>query len=177
MKPHTRSSAKGSMFLPAIFAMILVALVVFGVLPSAQNIVKTRFAIEELEADLKEQKLLRPIYLALQQRKKKSPPEGISVNELQPLKIADLAELPEVFESLARESDVELVSATPQVRSLQGGREMLLIDARMRGDFFTFNNLLNRLNEMRFIESIETFSIDVTDLGNEMSLSVWLAIK
>jgi hypothetical protein len=54
---------------------------------------------------------------------------------------------------------------------------MLLIDARMRGDFFTFNNLLNRLNEMRFIESIETFSIDVTDLGNEMSLSVWLAIK
>ncbi len=113
----------------------------------------------------------------MQQRKKKSLPEGISVNELEPLKIEDLAELPDVFETLARESEVELVSATPQVRSLQDGREMLRIDARMRGEFLAFNTLLNRLNEMRFVESIESLIIDVTNLGHEMSLSVWLAIQ
>ena len=54
---------------------------------------------------------------------------------------------------------------------------MLRVDARMRGEFLTFNILLNRLNEMRFIESIETMAIDVTNLGQEMSLSVWLAIQ
>lgn len=177
MKPSARTSTKEKLLLPSVFAMILGAVIAFGVLPSAKKIVKARIAIEELQADLKEQKVLLPIYLVLEQQKKKSLPEGIAVNELQPLKIADLAELPGVFETLAREADVELVSATPQVRSLQGGREMLLIDARMRGDFFTFNTLLNRLNEMRFIESIESLSIDVTDLGHEMSLSVWLAIQ
>ena len=111
------------------------------------------------------------------ERQKKALPEGISVNELQPLKIEDLAELPEVFETLARASDLELVSVTPQVRSLQNGREMLRVDARMRGEFLTFNILLNRLNEMQFVESIESLTIDVTDLGQEMSLSAWLAIQ
>lgn len=163
--------------LPAVFALVLLALVLLGVLPSSRDIDKARVSIEKLQADLQQQKTLLPVYLSLQQRKKKSLPEGISVNELQPLKIEDLAELPDVFETLAREAGVELVSATPQVRSLQNGREMLRIDARMRGEFLAFNILLNRLNEMRFVESIESLTSDVTNLGQEMSLSVWLAIQ
>ena len=177
MGPNARTSTLGKLALPAIFVMVLLALVLLLVLPSSREIDKTRASIEELQADLQQQKTLLPIHLSLQQRKKKSLPEGISVNELQPLKIEDLAELPDVFETLARESKVELVSATPQVRSLQDGREMLLIDARMRGEFLAFNTLLNRLNELRFVESIDSLTIDVTNLGQEMSLSVWLAIQ
>lgn len=175
--PIARTSTKGKFAPPVIFVAALLALVLMGVLPSSRDIDETRAAIVELQADLQQQKALLPVYASLQQRKKKSLPEGISVNELQPLKIEDLAELPDVFETLARESDVELVSATPQVRSLQDGLEMLRIDARMRGEFLTFNNLLNRLNEMRFVESIDSLTIDVTNLGQEMSLSVWLAIQ
>ena len=177
MEANARTSTKGKLLLPAIFVMVMLALVLLGVLPATRDLDKTRASIEKLQADLQQQKTLLPVYLSLQQRKKKSLPEGISVNELQPLKIEDLGELPDVFETLARESVVELVSATPQVRSLQDDREMLLIDARMRGEFPAFNNLLNRLTEMRFVESIESLTIDVTDLGQEMSLSVWLAIQ
>jgi hypothetical protein len=54
---------------------------------------------------------------------------------------------------------------------------MLRIDALMRGEFLNFNILLKRLNEMRFVESIESLTIDVTNLGQEMMLSVWLAIQ
>lgn len=177
MGPNARTSTKGKLALPAILTMVLLAVVLLGVLPSSRGIAKTRASIVELQADIKDQKTFIPIYVPLQQRKQKPFPEGISVNELQPLKIEDLAELPDVFETLARESKVELVSVTPQVRSLQGGREMLRIDARMRGEFLTFNNLLNRLNEMTSVDSIESFAIDVTDLGHEMNLSVWLAIQ
>ena len=177
MSTKSRTSTKGKLFLPALFAVVSVLIILFGVVPASQKIVTTRVAIEELKADLKEQKVLRPIFLTLEQRKKKPLPKGISVNELQPLKVADLADLPDVFETLASESDLELISATPQVRSLQDERELLLVDARVRGKFFTFNSLLNRLNDMRFIKSVESFSIDVTDLGAEMSVSVWLAIK
>ena len=177
MGPNARTSTKGKLTLPTIFVVVLLALGLFGVLPSYRDTDKTRASIEELQADLQQQKTLLPIHLSLQLRKKKSLPEGISVNELQPLKIEDLAELPDVFETLARESKVELVSATPQVRSLQDGREMLRIDTRMRGEFLAFNILLNRLNEMQFVESIESLTIDVTNLGHEMNLSVWLAIQ
>ena len=95
--------------MPTIFAIVLLALVLLGVLPSSRDIDKTRTSIEELQPALQQQKTLLPIYLSLQQRKKKSLPEGIAIKELQPLKIKDLAELPDVFETLARESEVELV--------------------------------------------------------------------
>lgn len=173
----TRTSTKGKLVLPAVFAVVLLLLVSIGVVPSSRAIGKTRATIEELQADLQEQTGLLPIYQALEQRKKKSLPEGISTNELEPLKIDDLAELPEVFESLARESEVELVSTTPQARSLQNGRELLRIDVRLRGDFLAFNVLLKRLNEMPFVESFESLAIDVTNLGQEMSLLVWLALQ
>lgn len=146
-------------------------------LPSSREIDEISVTIEGLQADLQQQKALLPVYISLQQRRKQSLPEGIHVNELQPLEIEDLATLPDVFETLARESEVELVSATPQVRLLQDGRKMLRVDVRMRGEFLTFNILLNRLNEMRFIESIESLAIDVTNLGQELSLSVWLAMQ
>ena len=175
--PNARTSTKRKLSLPAIFAMVWLALVLIGVLPSYGDINTIRASIEELQADIQQQKTLLPIHLSLELRKKKSLPEGISVNELKPLKIEDLAELPDVFETLARESKVELVSATPQVRSLQDGREMLRIDALMRGEFLNFNILLKQLNEMRFVESIESLTIDVTNLGQEMMLSVWLAIQ
>ncbi|MFT6179354.1 MAG: hypothetical protein ACJAQT_001189 [Akkermansiaceae bacterium] len=177
MGSNARTSTREKLVIPTLLAMVLFALVLFEVLPSSQDIYKARASIEELQADLQEQKTLLPIYLSLRQSQKKALPEGISVNELQPLKIEALAELPKVFETLARASDLELVSVTPQVRSLQNGREMLRIDARMRGEFLTFNILLNRLNEMRFVESIESLTIEVTGLGQEMNLSVWLAIQ
>ena len=133
MGPHARRSTKGKLFLPAIAGMSFLALVLIGVLPSSREIDEIRVTIEGLQADLQQQKALLPVYISLQQRRKESLPEGIHVNELQPLKIEDLAALPDVFETLARESEVELVSATPQVRSLQDGREMLRVDVRMRG--------------------------------------------
>jgi len=176
-KTYARTSTASKLFLPALIGIAFLGLIFIGVLPANREIAETHIAIEELQADLTQQKALLPIYASLQQRKNKVLPEGIHANDLQPLKIEDLATLPDVFESLARESGLELVSAVPQVRSLQGGREMLQVDTRMRGDFLTFNLLLNRLNEMRFIESIESLAIDVTNLGHEMSLSVWLAIQ
>lgn len=177
MGPKAHTSTKGNLVLPTIFVMVLLALVVFGVLPSVRKIDETRASIRRLEGDLQQQKSLLPIHLSLQQHKSKSLPEGIAVNKLQPLEIEDLAQLPNAFEALARQSGVELVSATPQVRSLRDGREMLRIDAHLRGEFLAFNVLLNRLNEMPFVEAIESFTIDVTNLGHEMNLPVWLAIQ
>lgn len=174
---NTRTSAKGMLILPVLLSLVILALVFGGVLPIFQDIDEAHDSIGELQADLHQQKTLLPVYRSLQERKEKSLPEGISVNILQPLKIEDLAELPDVFEALATESKVELVAATPQVRSLQNGRELLRVDVRMRGEFLTFNLLLNRLNEMPFVESIESIAIDVTDLGQEVNLSVWLAIE
>ena len=172
-----RTSTRAKLLLPVLFGLVLVALLAAGVIPSARKIIQTRATIEDLEISIKDQKTLIPIYVPLQKRQNESLPKGISLNEIEPLKVEDLADLPNVFEGLARRSEVDLVSVTPQVRSLQGGRELLRVDTRVRGEFPTFNKLLHNLNEMRFVGSIESIAIDVTDLGQEMSLSVWLTIQ
>ena len=175
--PGAHTPTKGKLVLPAIFILVMLVLVLTGVLPAARGIEAAHASIGKLQVNLQEQKTLLPVYASLQQRMSMALPEGISANELQPFNIEDLDELPDAFETLARESGVELVSATPQVRSLQDGREMLRIDAHLRGEFLAFNVLLNRLNDMRFVDSIESLSIDVTNLGQEMNLSVWLAMQ
>ncbi len=177
MAKNSRTSTSLKFALPVILIVALLTVIFIGVLPTSRGIASTKKAIVELKADIEEQKAFTPIFIPLQRRKNDSLPEAIAVNQLEPLKIDDLAELPEVFETLARESQVELVAVTPQVRSLQGGREMLRVDARMRGQFLTFNKLLGGLNKMKSIDSIDSFTIDVTDLGHEMNLSVWLAIQ
>ncbi len=174
---HHRPSIREKLILPALFLAVLVGLVLFGVFPTSQKIKKTKTQIESLNTDLKRQNTLLPVHASLLQHKKKSLPEAISVNTIKPLKIEDLTDLPEVFETLARDSNVELVNVTPQVRSLKGDREVLQVNTRIRGNFATFTDLLNQLNKMDFVDTIESLIIDVTKLGPEMSLSVWLAIQ
>jgi hypothetical protein len=177
-KKSTKStSLPQKLALPAIFVLVFVGLVFFELLPTASKIKRASETIVTLQGALQQQKALLPIHAALQERKKKTLPEGITVTTPEQLQVENLAELPNVFQSLTRQSKVTLVSVTPQVKSLQGGRELLKIDTRVRGRFLDFNRFLNQLNEMPFVESIESLAINVTDLGQEMKLSIWLAIQ
>lgn len=177
MEPSPRNAPSGNLLLPAIGAMVFLAVLIIGVIPAARETERTRAAIVRLQSDLRQQEALLPVFQSLQARRQQTLPEGIHVYAREPLEIDDLAALPDVFEELARTSGLELIAATPQVRSLQDGREMLRIDTRMRGEFQTFNALLNRLNEMPYIETIENLGIDATASGHEMQLAVWLAIR
>ena len=172
-----RSTPRWNVLMPAAAGTILLAIIVIGVIPSAREINDTRLEIERLEADLRQQEALLPLFRSLQARREQTLPNGVYVTERVPLEIDDLAALPYVFEALARTSGLSLISATPQVRSLRDGREMLRVDTRMRGEFQTFNALLKRLNEMPFVETVESLGIDVVETGQEINLSVWLAIK
>lgn len=172
-----RPTLKEKMVLPAIFLLVLLLLGLLGILPTIWKIEETQIAIEKLRVDLRRQETLLPIHSILERRIQDSLPEAIAVNQIRPLKIEAIDDLPEVFETLASVCKAELVSVTPQVRSLQGGREVFRVDTRMRGDFPVFNTLLNRLNQMVFVETIDFMAINVTPNGQEMDLSVWLAIK
>ena len=164
-------------------ALLLVASIAYAVffalavISSSREIKRASTEVERLKAELHAQRSLLPIHALLERGKTRSLPEGVHAHERQPLDLEDLASIPEVFEGLAKESGVELILATPEARSLREGRAMLRVDTLMQGEFLTFNSLLNRLMEMQFVEAIESLGIEITDSGQEMSLSVWLAIQ
>ena len=51
------------------------------------------------------------------------------------------------------------------------------LQASIRGEFLSFRDFLNEINQLNSIRSIESFAVNVTKFGQEMGLSVWLAIK
>ncbi len=164
----------------AILGIATIAYFIFaisGFLSMSHRIEDARLEVKGLESDLQAQSMLQPVHTRLQNSMKLTLPAGIQSYERESLEVEDLTSLPAVFEDLASEAGVELVSATPQARSLQDGRAMLRVDARMRGNFLSFNALLNRLVEVQFVDAIESLGIDVTELGQELSLSVWLSIR
>jgi hypothetical protein len=177
LQTSPRSTHRWNFLMPAAAGAAFIGIIVVGVIPTFTEIQETELEIERLQADLQQQETLQPLFLSLQERRGRTPPNGVHLAAREPLEIDDLAALPYLFEALARTSGLSLVSATPQVRSLRDGREMLRIDTRMRGEFQTFNALMNRLNQMPFVEAIESLGINVVETGQEINLSVWLAIK
>lgn len=174
---NTRTSTRQKMALPLIFLLVVGAIFLGGILPATRDLRRTKNDIEKLQQNLERQEILLPIHFQLQKQKNQLLPEGISAHRVEALKVEDLDGLPRVFEGLAGLSKVKLISVTPQARSLEGDRELLRVDTLMRGEFENFQLLLKRLNEMSMLETIESLAINVDELGPEIRLSVWLAIK
>ena len=176
-KASQQTSIRQKTILPAVFLVIVFLIALFGILPTTQAITATHGKIDVLEADLERQKILFPVWLKLQQSKEESIPEGISVRTVTPLNSENLDGLREVFEKLARSSQVELISVTTDVDSLEGNTKLVRLDCQLRGDFNNFRETLGKLNELPMLQTVESLSIEVAEAGYELNLSVWLAIE
>ncbi|MGC6425368.1 MAG: hypothetical protein ACON5H_00035 [Akkermansiaceae bacterium] len=176
-KALQQTSIRQKTTLPGVFLVVVFLIALFGILPTTQAITATRGEIDVLKADLERQEILLPVWVALQQSKKRSFPDGISVRTVTPLDSENLDDLREVFEKLAQASQVELISVTTDVNTLEGNTKLVRLDCQLRGDFNNFRTTLGKLNELPMLQTVESLSIEVAEAGYELNLSVWLAIK
>ena len=176
-KAFQQTSHRQKMTFPIVFLIVLLLIALFGILPTTKAITKTHRNIDVLEAQLERQKNLLPIWVKIQEHKKNSVPEGISARPIIPLDSEKLDNLREIFEQLARSSQVELISVTTDVDSLERGTKLVRLDCQLRGDFNNFRKILGELNELPMLKTIESLSINVTELGYELNISAWLAIE
>lgn len=169
------NSLKTKLILPFLFLLALLAVIFVGIFPTIKNISNTKNEIVNLKADIEDQNALIPIYRPLRDRMEESLPDGIVASEVVPVDVDDIEVVLELFEKLARKSNVNLVSVTPDFDTLQDGKVRL--EASIRGKFLSFRAFLNEINQLNSIRSVESFAVNVTNFGQEMGLSVWLAIK
>lgn len=168
-------SFKAKLILPFVFLFALLAVILVGIFPTIRSIKNTQNEIVDLKADIEDQNELIPIYLPLKERMEDSLPEGIVASEVVPIDSDDIEDVQDLFETLADKSGVDLISVTPDFDTLQDGKVRL--QASIRGKFLSFRDFLNEINQLNSIRSIESFTVNVTKFGQEMGLSVWLAIK
>lgn len=130
-----------------------------------------------IETQIEEQKILFPVYKDLL-KKVSTAKQGIlpfpQKGKLDREKIDGISF---IFEEIARKSNLSLVTAVPDVKSLVKDSGLLSIDVGMKGDFFNFRNFLLQVGGMPCLEHIEEIRIQPATGVKKFWLKVWLALE
>jgi hypothetical protein len=133
--------------------------------------------IKTIEAQMEAQKRLFPLYKDLLKK--------VSITKKHPLPFPrkdkfdreKTDEISNIFEEMARKSNLSPVNIVPDVTSLVQGSGLLSISLRMKGDFFQFRDFLTRLGGMPFLEHIEEIQIQPAGEIKEFGMKVWIALE
>lgn len=155
----------------------LLLLILGGILPTSHGINATRAEIADLRASLERREALLPMHNLLVEQKNSPVPTGFTLPERARLPIADLPSVPSKLILIAREAGVELIAATPQLRSIQNGSDAVRVDTHIRGDYMKMRDFLLRLGEMPYLDRIEGMTVQTMGSGREMQLILWLGMQ
>lgn len=178
-KKKSRSLLKtfGSYSSMLVLCVVGLLLLVFGgIAPTAREIEQTRERLADRQEELEQQKVLAPVYASLQERINEMTVESLAPAKETPLRLEDFSALPSLFENLASDVGLEFLAATPQLRSMRDGNEALRVDARMRGEYSNMQTLLLQLSTLPSVEGLDGLTIEVTEGGKEIRLTLWLGI-
>lgn len=156
----------------------LVGILGFGMLaifPSSRAIVATDRKIAALQEKIDEQKALYPLFQDLLKRSETELPSRLPFPEKTKLPREDTGDISDFFQDLALKNDFTVESIVPDMVSLTDGSGHLMLDVKLTGMFMNFRRLLLQLEEMPYLEHIETITIQTVGDAKEIRLKLWIA--
>lgn len=146
-----------------------------GIYPNAQSLKQMDKNIAELQHDLKEQELLNPVYRQLVKEVQQQIPPNLPLPKEEKAARETLGNLNAVFQTIADRNGVVLESAVPDARSYLGDSGYVILDARFRGDFFRFRDLLASILTIPYLEHVDQMLIETKGREKVMALKLRLA--
>ena len=158
-----------------IFGGGVVLFVLLAILPSIRESKALDRQIVEINARIKEQQILVPVYDSLLKKSEMNPPEGLAVIPLKKLKRNETDRVAQVFQEMARQSKLQLTDYAPEIQSLIGESETMKVNVLLKGEFINLQPFLRRVCKLPYLVKIEEISIESVRDTKEMSLRFWLA--
>jgi len=138
-------------------ALLILGLVV--IFPVQRSTVGLERQIKDIQYQIETQKTLQPIYQALKTKSHTTAASILPIPESAKLS----KDLVHVFSStvmrIAKNSDMEMISMSPDVTSLADQSRHLLVRAVLRGDFMNFRKFLIGVGELPYLERLEEIEI------------------
>ena len=159
-----------------ICAALVLGFLAIGIFPSMRNLRNQDVEISKLQAQMQEQKALFPIYKSLMEKARQYGSGNLVLPSRAGLPSDRVDEVPSLIGGLTRKYNLELVSATPDVKCLADNYKYLSVRVIARGDFFNFRKFLLELDSQPFLEHTEELQIRETTGGKEFKLKIWLEI-
>ena len=133
--------------------------------------------IDTIERQIKEQKILFPVYENLLKEGKFKKPGTLPYPQKAKLGRHETERIYLIFGDKARKSNLSLVDVIPDVESLSESSESLIVNLLIKGNLLDFRDFLVRLGEIPYVENIEEIKIQPTEGVKDFRLKVSLALK
>lgn len=132
--------------------------------------------INSLQNQIDEQKMLSPNYKKFLKMTQEDMSGSLPSPPKSKLPQHKIETLPIHFREMAHEDDLDPVSITMDIKSLANEPGFLMINTLVKGDLLNFRNFLIKLQEVPYIEHMETISIEGALLSKNFRLKLWIAI-
>jgi hypothetical protein len=138
-------------------ALLILGLVV--IFPVQRSTAGLDGQIKEIRIQMEEQKTLQPIYQALKAKSRTPAASILPAPESAKLSKDLVRVVPSTMRRIAKNSDMEMISVSPDVAALADQSRHLLVRAVLRGDFMNFRKFLTGIGELPYLERIEEIEI------------------
>jgi hypothetical protein len=138
-------------------ALLILGLVV--IFPVQRSTVGLEKQIKDIQSQIETQKTLQPIYQALKTKSQTTAASILPTPESGKLPRDLVRVFPSTVRRIARNSDMEMISVSPDVTSLADQSRHLLVRAVLRGDFMNFRKFLIDVGELPYLERFEEIEI------------------
>ena len=166
----TKSLMRVIIFGGGVFLFVLLA-----ILPSFKEFKALDEQIVDINARIKEQQILTPVFDSLLKKSEMNPSEGLNVIQPIKLKRSETDKVAQVFQGMARQNNLLMADYAPDIQTLIGDTETMKVNVLLKGEFISLQPFLRQLCQLPYLVKIEEIAIQSVRDTKEMRLRVWLA--
>ena len=163
-----------SYFFICLFGVMIFVFV--GILPSHWNLKNLDQDIKKLEFRLEEQKMLVPVHDTLKKRSFKKESSILPLPPKTPLSRDQLPKLSLTLREAAKQSNMEVLSLTPDLKLLSSDSKSLAVSITLNGEWSNFRKFFLALEAIPFFENVEEIRIRQQTGGTEVVMKIWVAV-
>ena len=152
----------------------VIAFLLVAILPNISTMARIEEDIAQLSQKVQTQELLSPIYMELIKRVQQKTPQDLPLPARTKISKKEIADIDNVFRSLAKESGVNFVSAVPDASSYLEESGHLTMNVTYEGDFFDFRNLLVNICKLPYMRTIEQMQVRAETENKRIQLKLSL---
>ena len=123
------------------------------------------------------QQALQPLYREMAERSENITREALPVPKIKPLPRGAIDRVAPLFKTVADESGMQILAIKPNLQSITGESEDMVVTVHVRGQFFDFRTFLMGAGALPSLKGVEKIEIEQHDEFKEFFLIVRLAIE
>ncbi len=153
----------------------ILAFILLAILPYKKALRKMDEDIQNINAQINEQKVLKPIFKDLLNQIKAESPQGLPVAPKSKLGRNDTDKLAAIFQKMTRSSHLRLDNFIPDLNTFVDNTGVLKVTVIVSGDFLNLRPFLLKLNRISYLEHIEQVAVRTVKNLKEANFMIWMA--